>query len=195
MAVSSNDSSAGNLVAAGCCDLPRNYQLVLTRVFHNYGASAPTGRPRNNAKGKSCSRSVFVRPLIDGVYFGNLRTGVPSRYFTGDMLFARDKDRRQSHRQWVAVPVLVCHRGSHVEGVSINISEGGIYLFAAANLSPGTQIGLEFRRPDSKQLVRACGTVRRRALYLYGIEFLNDDGASTHDRTSVQTENPVSPIS
>jgi hypothetical protein len=111
------------------------------------------------------------------------------------MLFPRDKDGRQSHRQWVAVPVLIRNGGSRIDGLSINISEGGIYLFAAANLSLGAQIEIEFRPPDSKQLVRACGTVRRRAVYLYGIEFLSDHAASTHDRTTVQTQNPMPSIS
>jgi hypothetical protein len=129
-------------------------------------------------------------------YFGNLRANEPSRYFYGDMLFAPAKNRRHSHRQWVSVPVLIRNGGSRIDGLSINISEGGIYLFAAANLSLGTQIEIEFRPPASKELVRACGTVRRRALYLYGIEFLlSDETASTHDRTTVQTENPMPSIS
>jgi len=100
------------------------------------------------------------------------------------MFSARHKDRRQSHRQWVAVPVLMRHRGSRIEGLSINISENGMYLFAAANLLPGTQIEIEFRTPESKELVRTSGTVRRRALYLYAIEFLNGNASSAHDRTS-----------
>ena len=123
----------------------------------------------------------FVHVLV---YFGNLRENAPCRYCSADMLFARDKDRRQSYRQWVAVPVLMRHRGSRIEGLSINISEGGMYLFAAANLLPGTQIEIEFCPPESKELVRTCGAVRRRALYLYAIEFLNEDAASAHDRTS-----------
>jgi len=109
---------------------------------------------------------------------------MPGRYFIADMLFARDKDTRRSHRHWMSVPVLMRHRGSCIEGLSINISEGGMYLFAAAKLLPGTQIEIEFRTPESKKLVRTCGTVRRRALYLYAIEFLNGDAASAHDRTS-----------
>jgi hypothetical protein len=77
-----------------------------------------------------------------------------------------------------------------IDGLSINISEGGMFLFAAAKLSPGLRIEIEFRRPHSKELVRATGAVRRRALYLYGIEFLNDDAASTLDRT-VELDNQI----
>jgi hypothetical protein len=68
-----------------------------------------------------------------------------------------------------------------IEGFSINISEGGIYLFAAADISVGTQIDIEFRLPDSTQSVHNCGTVRRRAVYLYAIEFLTAVNASAPD--------------
>jgi hypothetical protein len=110
------------------------------------------------------------------------------------MFFLRDKTWRQSQRKPVAVPVLILNGGSRIDGLSINISEGGIYLFAAANLAVGTQIEVEFRPPDSKQLVRATGAVRRRALYLYAIEFLNDNAASTHDRTHAPTGNSMPSI-
>jgi PilZ domain len=72
--------------------------------------------------------------------------------------------------------------GSCIEGISINLSEGGIYLFAAANLSLGTQIEVEFRPPDGREPVRASGTVRRRVLYLYAIEFLRDDAELRPER-------------
>jgi PilZ domain-containing protein len=111
------------------------------------------------------------------------------------MVFRPAKNQRQSKRQWVAVPVLIRHRGSRIDGHSINISEGGMYLFAAAHLSPGTLIEIEFRPPDNKALVRTTGAVRRRALYLYGIEFLSDDAASTRGRTSVQAGSSMSSMS
>jgi PilZ domain-containing protein len=110
------------------------------------------------------------------------------------MVFRPTKNQRQSKRQWVAVPVVIRHRGSRIDGHSINISAGGMYLFAAAHLSPGTLIEIEFRPPNGKEVVRSTGTVRRRALYLYGIEFLGDH-AATRDRTSVQIENPMSSMS
>ena len=128
-------------------------------------------------------------------YFGNLRANAPSRYCIGDMLFRPARNRRQSKRKWVTVPVLIRHRGSRIDGHSINISEGGMYLFAAAHLVPGTQIEIEFRLPHAKKLVRATGTVRRRALYLYGIEFLSDDAAATRGRTTAQAENPIASVS
>jgi hypothetical protein len=100
---------------------------------------------------------------------------------------ARYNVQRQSKRQWVAVPVVIRNGGLPVDALSINISEGGIYLFAAANFSVGSQIEIEFRAPGSKHLVRTSGTVRRRAVYLYGIEFLNV-AAPTDDRNHAETQ-------
>ena len=88
-------------------------------------------------------------------------------------------DRRRSERHWTAVRVLIRNGTSRVEGVSINISESGMYLFAAADLPNGAEMQLEFWLPDSTEKVRACGVVRRRALYLYGIEFLAAEASET----------------
>jgi hypothetical protein len=106
---------------------------------------------------------------------------------------ARYKGQRKSTRRWIGVPVHIRNRGSCIEGFSINISDAGIYLFAAANLSIGTQVEIEFNSPESKQLVRTRGTVRRRALYLYAIEFVSEDAASARDRMSARTH-PLQPI-
>lgn len=89
--------------------------------------------------------------------------------------------------------MLLRHHGLRIEGFSINISDGGIYLFATANLSPGELIEVEFCPPDRGTVVRTWGTVRRRALYLYAIEFVSEDAASARDRTSARTH-PVQPI-
>ena len=45
-------------------------------------------------------------------------------------------------------------------------------LFAVANLPVGSQIEVEFPSPESGLRTRVPGTIRHRALYLYGIEFL-----------------------
>jgi hypothetical protein len=95
------------------------------------------------------------------------------------MIFAPPRKQRRSERQWITVPILIGHAGSRIDGFSINISEGGVYLFAAANLAVGARIELNFRSPDRKRLIHASGIVRRRALYLYGIELLADDAATT----------------
>jgi hypothetical protein len=54
----------------------------------------------------------------------------------------------------------------------MNISGGGMGLFAVANLPVGSQIEVEFPSPESGRRTRIPGTIRHRALYLYGIEFL-----------------------
>ena len=47
-------------------------------------------------------------------------------------------------------------------------------LFAIANLPVGSEVHVEFLPPRGKERVRVCATVRHRAFYLYGVEFLMD---------------------
>ncbi len=86
-------------------------------------------------------------------------------------------DRRRSPRQWITVPVVIRHRGVHIDGVTINLSESGMFLFAAADLPPGTQVELEFLPPNTSEIVRVVATIRRRALYLFAVEFQEDQMA------------------
>ncbi|MGZ4790111.1 MAG: PilZ domain-containing protein [Terriglobales bacterium] len=83
-------------------------------------------------------------------------------------------DRRTSQRHWTAVPVVIRYRNSRIDGVTINLSSSGMYLFAAAHLPLKAEIDMEFRAPEDKELIAVRGIVQRRALYLYGIEFLAD---------------------
>ena len=103
------------------------------------------------------------------------------------MIFPPEKNRRRTLRRWVSVPVVINHAGSRIDGFSINICEGGMYLFSAAEFEVGSEIEVDFHLPDGKG-VRAFGTVRRRALYLYGIEFIREDAAATRSVT-ISTEN------
>ena len=61
-----------------------------------------------------------------------------------------------------------------VNGRGIQFSEGGICLFAAANLPVGSQVNVEFRTPHTGEAVRVRGKVRNRSVYLYGVEFLSE---------------------
>jgi hypothetical protein len=61
-----------------------------------------------------------------------------------------------------------------VNGRGVRFSEGGICLFAAANLPVGSQIKVEFRTPHTGEPVRVRGKVRNRSVYLYGVEFLSE---------------------
>ena len=75
------------------------------------------------------------------------------------------------------MPLVIWTRGARFDGVTINMSEGGVYFFAAADISVGDHIEVEFRPSDEKKPVRACGVVCRRALYLYGVEFAAEQAA------------------
>jgi hypothetical protein len=84
------------------------------------------------------------------------------------------KERRRRKRQLLNTSVQVFTGSARVDALGINLSDAGMCLFAIANLSLGSQIQIEFLPPRCKERVRVCGTVRHRALYLYGIEFLPD---------------------
>ena len=102
-----------------------------------------------------------------------------------------DNERRRTSRHWAAVPVVMRHRGSRIDGISINLSDGGMYLFAAAHLTVGAEIELEFQPPDGDEMVCMKGTIRRRALYLYGIEYLPDQAGSTPSRTAIDNDDRI----
>jgi hypothetical protein len=92
------------------------------------------------------------------------------------MILKRDfkRDRRRQKRQLLNTSVHVSTGSVQVDALGINLSDAGMCLFALANLPLGSQIQVEFLPPRCKEVVRLCGTVRHRALYLYGIEFLVD---------------------
>ncbi len=85
------------------------------------------------------------------------------------------KDRRRRHRQLLNTSVQVFTGSSHVSALGINLSDVGMCLFTIANLPLESKVEIEFRPPRSNEPVRKYGTVRHRALYLYGIEFLGLD--------------------
>lgn len=89
------------------------------------------------------------------------------------MLFKRDySPSRRSRRQWINGSVQVFDGPQQFSAFGINLSEGGMGFFAAANLRVGSQITIEFLPPDAKTPVRRLANIRHRALYLYGVEFL-----------------------
>src|SRR5690348_13832481 len=88
------------------------------------------------------------------------------------MLFRSQPVTRRSPRQWWNSSVQVFTRSAHLKAVGVNISSGGMCLFAVANLPVGSQIEVEFQPPDRAHAVRHLAVVRHRALYLYGVEIL-----------------------
>jgi PilZ domain len=61
-----------------------------------------------------------------------------------------------------------------VDGRGVRFGEGGICLFAAANLPVGSQVKVEFKTPHTDVPVKVRGKVRNRSVYLYGVEFLSE---------------------
>ncbi len=92
------------------------------------------------------------------------------------MIFKRTfkPDRRRQGRQLLNTSVQVFTDSAQFGALGINLSDVGMGVFLMANLPLGSQIQVEFRSPRSKELVRVSATVRYRALYIYGIEFLVD---------------------
>jgi hypothetical protein len=87
-----------------------------------------------------------------------------------------------NQRRWQRYPfdasvrVVVDHsaEATVVDGRGVRFSEGGICLFAAANLAVGSQVKVEFRTPRMDEPVQVRGKVRNRSVYLYGVEFLSE---------------------
>jgi hypothetical protein len=101
-------------------------------------------------------------------------------------------DRRRWKRYWFNGSVQVSSGSRRIDGLGIQVSRGGMYLFAIADLPIGTEIKLVFAEPRSRRSVEVFGTVRHRAVYLYGVEFLpqreeagaNLDGMPNREATS-----------
>ncbi len=90
------------------------------------------------------------------------------------MIFNRTatRNRRRWERSWLNSSIRVLASGAEINGFGIKVSEGGMYLFAVADLPVGSQVNVEFKPPQSQEMIRVAGTVRHRAVYLYGLEFV-----------------------
>lgn len=94
----------------------------------------------------------------------------------------REANRNRSHvRRWrrynVNVPIRViiqcAMKSTIVQGRGSALSEGGMAIFAGAELKPGEHIAVEFTPPYSAPPVRVEARVCNRKGYDYGIEFLD----------------------
>jgi hypothetical protein len=90
------------------------------------------------------------------------------------------RERRRWKRHWFNGSIQVVQGGHSIAGLGIQVSQGGMYLFAIADLPVGSEIEIAFTAPDSREPIRLSGAVRHRAVYLYGVEFLPEehDGAA-----------------
>jgi len=83
-----------------------------------------------------------------------------------------NNDKRRWHRYPLGAPIRLLTQAVSIDARGITLSEGGMCLFALANIGIGTKIQVEFTHPHSRELVRADAAIRNRAVYLYGVEFL-----------------------
>ncbi|HEV2730783.1 MAG TPA: PilZ domain-containing protein [Terriglobales bacterium] len=104
-------------------------------------------------------------------------------------LFREKLERRRWQRHWLNAPIRVFTDSTVIDGRGIRLSEGGIYLFALANMTPGEQIRIEYAAPPSGQSLSRSGVVRNRAIYLYGIEF--SEPQTEHTKLSLQALNSL----
>jgi hypothetical protein len=84
-------------------------------------------------------------------------------------------ERRRWRRYWFNGSVQVWNGSRRIDGLGIQVSRGGMYLFAIADLPIGIEIKVTFTEPRSQRRIEAPGTVRHRAVYLYGVEFLPEE--------------------
>ena len=90
-----------------------------------------------------------------------------------------------SMRRWerynVNVPIRVivsrAMKASIFDGRGTSLSEGGMALFAGAELRPGDQVAVEFTPPFSSPPIRVAARICNRTGYHYGVEFLDIDNA------------------
>jgi hypothetical protein len=87
-------------------------------------------------------------------------------------------NRRRWERHPFDVPlrIVVDHspEKTAVDARGIRLSEGGISLFAAANLPVGSNVEVEFQNPRTHESLYVRGKIRNRSVYLYGVEFIAD---------------------
>ncbi len=99
-----------------------------------------------------------------------------------------EPDRRRRPRQLLNTSVEVFTESAQLDALGINLSDFGMCLFTIAHLRLGSRVDIEFLPHRASERIRVSGTVRHRALYLYGIEFLPDpDSRDTADSSLVET--------
>lgn len=100
-------------------------------------------------------------------------------------------NRRVNTRRWprhpVELPVRVFPRGGDskltVQGRGIEMSEGGMTLYAGVPLKPGDLMDLEFLMPGG---ARIAAIVRNRTGFCFGLEFLTPLGSEKPKTVTTQ---------
>jgi hypothetical protein len=102
------------------------------------------------------------------------------------VIFGRfTRNRRRWERHWLNASIRIFTSIGPIDGLGLQVSPGGMYLFAMADLPVGTHIKIEFPAPHSGELIQMDGAIRHRAVYLYGVEFLHRAPAPLHPETAL----------
>jgi hypothetical protein len=96
-----------------------------------------------------------------------------------------------AERRWkrydIHVPVrLIVHHALHtsrISGRGTELNQGGMCIFAGAELSLGEQVELEFTAPYCGDPLRIWCVVRNRSGYYYGLEFLAENAGEREQVT------------
>jgi hypothetical protein len=95
---------------------------------------------------------------------------------TAIALSAEFNASRRWERYKVNVPIRVivsrAMKASIFDGRGTSLSEGGMALFAGAELRPGDYVAVEFTPPFSSPPIRVDAKICNRSGYHYGVEFL-----------------------
>ncbi len=89
------------------------------------------------------------------------------------------RQQRRWPRYQISVPVIVkYHRGDKTvlaDGRGTELNEGGLAVFASAELNVGQLIEVSFTPPYNNTPIEVRCTVRNRQGYTYGVEFLSEN--------------------
>src|SRR4051794_12359788 len=94
-----------------------------------------------------------------------------------DPFLELSKRRWERYKVNVPIRIIVSHamKASIFDGRGTSLSEGGMALFAGAELRPGDQVAVEFTPPFSTPPIRVDARICNRTGYHYGVEFVADD--------------------
>jgi hypothetical protein len=78
-------------------------------------------------------------------------------------------------------------KASIFDGRGTSLSEGGMALFAGAELNPGDQVAVEFTPPFSAPPIRVDARICNRTGYTYGVEFLTESSAQKQEAAQLRS--------
>jgi|SRR5579871_1721735 len=86
---------------------------------------------------------------------------------------------RRWPRHKINVPIrVIVHQPAKtriIEGRGVEVSEGGMAVFAGVELGVLDEVEVEFTEPFQGDPIRVTGVIRNRSGYTYGVEFVPDN--------------------